>query len=96
MEKLKLEPTVICCAGGSAVFIKALDKAPSKNGMQYPFNLLLFQVAKLMHKPSSSLMGKIYMCSMVRTLLVRLCSHFHLLTSLKSTHLILIDVHPRL
>ena len=36
-----LEPTIICCAGGSADFIKTLDKAPSqKSGIQYPFNLL--------------------------------------------------------
>ena len=62
-----LEPTLICCAGGSADFIKALDKAPSqKAGIQYPFNLLPFEVEKLMHKSSFSVR-----VSMVRTLLVR-------------------------
>ena len=73
LSVVSLEPTIICCAGGSADFIKALDKAPSrKGGIQYPFNLVPLQVEKLMHKPSFSVMGKIDMFSMVRTLLVRL------------------------
>jgi len=73
LSAVSLEPTIICCAGGSAAFIKALDKAPNqKAGLQYPFNLLALQVEKLMHKPSFSVMGKVDMFSMVRTLLVRL------------------------
>ena len=73
LSAVSLEPTIICCAAGSADFIKALDKAPNqKAGLQYPFNLLALQVEKLMHKPSFSVMGKIDMFSMVRTLLVRL------------------------
>ena len=73
LSAVSLEPKIICCAGGSADFIKALDKAPNqKAGLQYPFNLLALQVEKLMHKPSFSVMGKIDMFSMVRTLLVRL------------------------
>ena len=73
LSVVSLEPTIICCACGSADFIKALDKAPSrKGGIQYPFNLVPLQVEKLMHKPSFSVMGKIDMFSMVRTLLVRL------------------------
>ena len=73
LSAISLEPTIISCAGGSADFIKALDKALNqKAGLQYPFNLLPLQVEKLMHKPSFSVMGKIDMFSMVRTLLVRL------------------------
>ena len=73
LSAISLEPTIICCGGGSANFIKSLDKAPSqKVGIQYPFNLLPLQVEKLMHKPSFSVMGKIDMFSMVRTLLLRL------------------------
>ena len=73
LSVVSLEPTIIFCAGGSADFIKALDKAPSqKCGIQYPFSLLPLQVEKLMHKPSFSVMGKIDMFSVVRTLLVRL------------------------
>ena len=73
LSAVSSEPTIICCAGGSADFIKALDKAPSqKAGIQYPFNLLPLQIEKLMHKPSFSVMWKIDMFSMVRTLLVRL------------------------
>ena len=73
LSAFSLEPTIICCAGGSADFIKALDKAPNqKAGLQYPFILLALQVQKLMHKPSFSEMGKIDMFSMVRNLLVRL------------------------
>ena len=73
LSVVSLEPTIICCAGGSADFIKALDKAPSqKSGIQYPFSLSSLQVEKLMHKPSFSVMGKIDMFSVIRTLLVRL------------------------
>ena len=73
LSAVSLEPTIICCAGGSADFIKALDKAPSqKAGLQYPSNLFPLQIEKLMHKPSFSVMGKIDMFSMVRTLPVRL------------------------
>ena len=73
LSALSLQPTIICCAGGSADFINALDKAPSqKAGIQYPFNLLPLQTEKLKDEPSFSVMGKIDMFSMVRTLLVRL------------------------
>ena len=73
LSAISLEPTIICCGGRSADSIKSLDKSPSqKAGIQYPFNLLPLQVEKLMHKPSFSVMGKIDMFSMVRTLLVRL------------------------
>ena len=70
---ISLEPTIICCGSGSADFIKSLEKAPSqKVGIQYHFNLLPLQVEQLMQTPSFSVMGKIDMFSMVRTLLVRL------------------------
>ena len=73
LSAVSLEPTIICCPGRSADFIKALDKTPSqKAGNQYPFNILPLQIEKLMHKPSFSVMGKTDMFSMVRTLLVRL------------------------
>ena len=73
LSAVSLEPTFICCAGGSADFIKALDKARSqKTGIQYLFNLTPLQVEKLTHKPSFSVMGNIDRFSMVRTLLVRL------------------------
>ena len=73
LSVVSLEPTIICCAGGSADFIKAFDKAPCrKGGIQYPFHLVQLQVEKLMHRPSFSVMGKIDMFSMMRTLLVRL------------------------
>ena len=73
LSAVSLEPTIICCAGGSADFIKALDKVPSQKAeIQFPFNLLPLQIEKLMHKPSFSVMGKIDMFSMVRTLLLRL------------------------
>ena len=67
------EPRVICCGGSSLDFIKALDQAPcQKAGIQYPFCLSPVHVEKLMHKPSFSVMGRIDMFSMLRTLLVRL------------------------
>ena len=67
------EPIVLCCTGESANFDKVMDKTRGqKAGIQYHFNLLPFQVENLMHKPSFSVMGKINMFFMVRTLLVRL------------------------
>ena len=72
LSAVSLEPTIICCAGGSADFIKALDKAPShRAGIQYPFSILPLQIEKLMHKQSLSVMGKMDMFSKVRTLLLR-------------------------
>ena len=73
LSAISTEPRVICCGGSSLDFIKALDKAPSlKAGVQYPFSLSPMHVEKLMHKPSFSVMGKIDMFSMLRTLLIRL------------------------
>ena len=73
LSAISSEPTIICCAGGSPNFNKALDKTPNrKSGLQYPFNLLLLQIEKLMHKQSFIVMGKIDMFSMIWTLLVRL------------------------
>ena len=70
---ISTEPRIICCGGSSLDFIKALDKAPSqKAGVQYPFSFSPMHVEKLMHKPSFSVMGKIDMFAMLRTLLVRL------------------------
>ena len=73
LSAISLEPTFICCAGGSADFIRALDKAPNqKVGIKHPFNLLPLQIEKVMHKPSFSVMRKMDVLSMVLTLLVRL------------------------
>ena len=73
LSAVSTEPRIICCGGSSLEFIKALDKAPSqKAGMQYPFSLSPMHVEKLMHKPSFSVVGKIDMFSMLRTLLIRL------------------------
>ena len=73
LNTVSLETTIICCAGGSTDFIKALDIATNqKVAIQYPFNLLPLQIEKLLHKPSFSVMGNIDMFSMVRRLLVRL------------------------
>ena len=73
LSAISLEPTFICCAGGSADFIQALDEASDQKAeLQCPFNLLPLQIEKVMHQPSFSVMGRIDMFSMVRTLLVRL------------------------
>ena len=73
LSAVSAEPRVICCGGSSLEFSKALDQAPSqKAGVQYPFTLSPVHVEKLMHKPSFSVMGRIDMFSMLRTLLVGL------------------------
>ena len=71
LSAVSLDPTIVCCAGGSVDLIKTLDKDTSqKAGKQYPLSLLLLQIEKLMHKPSFSVKCKIDMFSMVRTLLL--------------------------
>ena len=73
LSAVSLEPTINCCVGRSADFIKTLDTSPSqKAGTQNLFNLLPLQMELLMHKPSFSVMGRTDMFSMVRALLVRL------------------------
>ena len=64
----------LCVVGGAdSDFIEALDRDPTrKAGVQYLFCLSPVQVEKLLHKPSFSVMGKIDMFSMLRTLPVRL------------------------
>ena len=74
LKAVSTEPCIICCGGSGLKFIKALDKAPpQKAGIQYSFSLSRVHIEKLMHKPSLSVMGKIDMFSMLRTLLIRLC-----------------------
>ena len=73
LSVVSTDPTIVCCEGADSDFITALDRDPMrKAGVQYPFHLSPVQVEKLMHKPSFSVMGKINMFSMLRTLLVRL------------------------
>ena len=73
LSVVSMGPTIVCCGGADSDFIKALDKDPTrKAGVQYPFSLNPVQVEKLMLRPSFSVMGKIEMFFMLRTLLVRL------------------------
>ena len=73
LSALSTEIRIICCGGSRLEFVKALDKAPSsKSGIQYPFGLSPVHTANLMQKPSFSLIGKIDMFSMLRTILFRL------------------------
>ena len=66
-------PTVVCCGGADSDFFTALDRDPTrKAAVQYPLTLSSVQVEKLMHRPSFSVLGKIDMFSLLRTLLVRL------------------------
>ena len=67
------EATIICCGGSNVDFINALVKRRGwKAGIQYHFGLFPLHLQQLLHKPSFSLMGKIDMLSMLRTLLLRL------------------------
>ena len=67
-------PTITSCRGADVDFIKALNRDPlRKTRVQYPFNLIPIQVEKFKHKPSFSIIGKIDLISMLRTLMVR-CS----------------------
>ena len=69
LSAVSTKPRIICCGGSSLEVIKALDKAPSqKTGIQYPFSVSLVHI----EKPSFSVIGKIDMFLMFRTLLIRL------------------------
>ena len=73
LSVVSMSPTIVCCGGADNGFIKALDRDPTrKAGVQYPFCLNPVQVEKLMHKPSFTVMGKMNIFLMLRTLLVRL------------------------
>ena len=73
LSVVSTDPKIVCRAGADSDFIKALDRDPTrKAAVQYPFCLNSEQVEKLMQKPSFSVLGKIDMFSMLRTLLVRL------------------------
>ena len=73
LSVVSTDPTIVCCGGADSNFVRALDRdLTRKAGLQYPFSLNPVQLENLMHKPSFSVMGKIDMFSMLRTLLVRL------------------------
>ena len=73
LSAVSTELRIICCGGSNLEFNKTLDKAPSqKTGIQYPFTSSPMHIENLMHKPSFSVMGKMDMFSMLRTLLIRL------------------------
>ena len=66
----------ICCGESNTDFVKVLDKNPGRRaGVQYPFALTPVQFERSLHKPSFSVMGRIDMCSMLRSLLLRLNGH---------------------
>ena len=62
------------CSGGAIVdCIKAFDGGlDRKVGFQYPFSLTPMQFERLIQKPSLSVLGRINMCTMLQTLLIRL------------------------
>ena len=67
------DATIICCGGSNADLVKVLDKSPGrKAGVQNPFTLTPLQFERLLYKSSFSVMGRIDMCSMPRTFLLRL------------------------
>ena len=70
---VSMDATIISCWGCMLDFFKSLDKSPTrKTGSQNLFSLSPVQVEKRMHKASFSVLGRINMFSMLRTLLVRL------------------------
>ena len=72
LKVLSGDAKIICCGGSSPDFMITLDENPGrKTCVQYPFTLTPLQFERLLHKPSFSVMGTIDMCSMLRTLLLR-------------------------
>ena len=73
LSAISSDATIFCCGGSNADFVKVLDEIPGrKAGVQNPFALTPVQFERLLHKPNFSVMVRIDMCSMLRSLLLRL------------------------
>ena len=72
LSAISSDATSIWCGGSRAIFVKAWDENPGRKvGVRYPFTLTPLHFERLLHKPSFSVMGRIDMCSKLRTLLIR-------------------------
>ena len=73
LSVVSMDDTIISCGGCSSDPIKALFKSPNrKAGVQYPLGLSRVQMEMLMHKPNFSVMRRISMFSILRTVIERL------------------------
>ena len=61
---------IMSCGGVGVDMLKTLDKMPSSEvGLQYPFSIHELQVEKLLRKRSYSVMGRIDMFALFKSLL---------------------------
>ena len=73
LSAISTEPDIVACSGCPLSFIQTIDKSPYfSHAVQYPFRFDLFDLEKMMHKKSFSVLGRIDFFSVMRQLLVSL------------------------
>ena len=71
MAALSTSPNLVCCSGSTLETIQLVDNSPySKYGLQRPLRFEDFSIARLMHRESYSVFGRIDFHSVLRYLIV--------------------------
>ena len=71
MAAFSTRPNLVCCSGSTLETIRQIDNSPySKHGLQRPLRFDDFSIAKLMHKKSYSVFGRIDFHSVLQYLIV--------------------------
>ena len=71
MAVFSTTPNIVSCSGGTLETIQILDNSPfSKHGLQRPLQFAEFSLARLMHKESYSVFGRIDFHSVLKYLIV--------------------------
>ena len=71
MATFSTRPNLVCCSGSTLETIRRIDDSSySKHGLQRPLRFDEFSVAKLMHKKSYSVFGRIDFHSVLQYLII--------------------------
>ena len=71
MAVFSTSPNIVCCSGSTVETIQAVDNSPfSEHGLQRPLRFADFSNARLMHKESYSVFGRIDFHSVLQYLII--------------------------
>ena len=71
MAVFSTSPNIVCCPGSTLETIRAVDNSPfSEHGLQRPLRFADFSIARLMHKESYSVFGRIDFHSVLQYLII--------------------------
>ena len=71
MAVFSTSPNIVCCSGSTLETIQAVDNSPfSEHGLQRPLRFADFSIARLMHKESYSVFGRIDFHSVLQYLFI--------------------------